>query len=148
MIVLDTTILASAEGLDGSGRREETLALLSLLPRDAILLPAQSLAEFAHLLHRKAKYDRARVGDVVTSWREIGLALPTSGEVIDGALHLMINHQFQTFDAIILAAAIEARAAVMLSEDMQHGFTSGGVTIVNPFVTPMHPALKRLVINR
>jgi hypothetical protein len=32
-----------------------------------------------------------------------------------------------------------------LSEDLQHGFTWGGVTIVNPFVSPRHELLDDLL---
>lgn len=148
MIALDTTVMASAEGLDGVARKSEALALLSLLPQEAILLPTQALAELSHLLQRKAKYDRQRASEAVASWRSIGVDLPTSGEVLDLAMRLMVDHQFQTFDAIILAAAIEARAVVLLSDDMQHGFASHGVTIVNPFTTPLHQALSSLLDRR
>ena len=50
------------------------------------------------------------------------------------ALDLVSRHGFQVWDAVILAASAEAGAAVLLSEDMQHGFIWDGVTIVNPFV--------------
>jgi predicted nucleic acid-binding protein len=36
-------------------------------------------------------------------------------------------------DAIILAAAVEARCDLLLSEDLQDGFAWRGVVVTNPF---------------
>jgi hypothetical protein len=49
------------------------------------------------------------------------------------------------WDAIILAAASEAGCRVLLSEDMQEGFTWGGVTIINPFAFSPHRLLVDLM---
>jgi predicted nucleic acid-binding protein len=38
------------------------------------------------------------------------------------------------YDALIVAAAIEAGCNALYSEDMQHGRTIGGLAIVNPFL--------------
>jgi predicted nucleic acid-binding protein len=34
---------------------------------------------------------------------------------------------------------------LLLSEDMQHGFVSRGMTVVNPFAEPTHPKLAALL---
>jgi len=34
---------------------------------------------------------------------------------------------------------------VLLSEDLQNGFTWGGVTVVDPFASPMHELLRTLM---
>jgi predicted nucleic acid-binding protein len=59
-------------------------------------------------------------------------------------MDLMLDHGLAVWDAIILATAAEAGCRVLLSEDMQDGFTWGGVTIVNPFASPPHPLLDDL----
>ena len=43
------------------------------------------------------------------------------------------RHQLQFYDSLLLAAAIEARCDIFISEDMKDGLTIGGLTIVNPF---------------
>jgi predicted nucleic acid-binding protein len=43
------------------------------------------------------------------------------------------DHRLSFYDALIVASAIEADCHVLYSEDMQHGHTIGGLTIVNPF---------------
>lgn len=43
------------------------------------------------------------------------------------------KHKLSFYDALMLAAAIEAGAKTLYSEDMQSGFRLDGLTIVNPF---------------
>ena len=58
------------------------------------------------------------------------------------AIALATEHGLQIWNAVILAAAAEARASLLLSEDMQDGFTWRGVTVANPFATTPHPLLR------
>lgn len=60
------------------------------------------------------------------------------------ALDLVASRGLQVWDAVILAAAAEANCGVLLSEYTQHGFTWGGVTVVNPFAAEPHPLLARI----
>ena len=43
------------------------------------------------------------------------------------------DHSLAFYDALIVAAALEAGCDTLLTEDMQHGRTFLGCTIVNPF---------------
>ncbi|MFN0072716.1 MAG: PIN domain-containing protein [Chloroflexota bacterium] len=47
-------------------------------------------------------------------------------------LHAHFHYSF--YDSLIIAAAIEAGCAQLLSEDLQHGQKVEGVTILNPFL--------------
>ena len=62
--------------------------------------------------------------------------VPPTAELMAGALDLHVLHGLAFYDALILQAAIVSGCQQLLSEDMQHGATFGGVRIVNPFVTP------------
>ena len=44
-----------------------------------------------------------------------------------------------------MAAAGEAGCRLLLSEDLQDGFTWSGVTVVNPFAKNRHPILTALL---
>jgi predicted nucleic acid-binding protein len=57
------------------------------------------------------------------------------------AFDLVVDHGFSMWDALILSVMAETRCRLLLSEDLQHGFTWRGVTVVNPFQTPIHPLL-------
>ena len=50
-----------------------------------------------------------------------------------GAMTMSTDHPMQIFDAMIMAAADEAGAHVLLSEGLQDGFTWRGLTVCNPF---------------
>lgn len=43
---------------------------------------------------------------------------------------------------MIVAVAAEAGCRLLISEDLQDGFTWAGLTIVNPFAQPVHPLLQ------
>ena len=61
--------------------------------------------------------------------------------VIDQTISLIVSgtaihrqYSLSFWDSLILAAAIEASAEVLYSEDMDSGQEIGGVKIVNPFI--------------
>ncbi|MBH5403024.1 PIN domain-containing protein [Bradyrhizobium sp. CNPSo 4010] len=79
------------------------------------------------------------------SWRDIELvlddidaaldpALPLTAATTRAALALARDHGFSYYDALIVAAAIEAGCDTLYSEDLQHGRSIGGLAIVNPFL--------------
>lgn len=69
-------------------------------------------------------------------YRALALTPATSDSVLATATDMARFHGLQFWDAIVCAAAIEARAKALLTEDMQDGRMINGLLIVNPF----HPA--------
>jgi len=57
------------------------------------------------------------------------------------ATDLASDHGLTIWDSVILAASAEAQCRLLLSEDLQDGFTWGGVTVTNPFAPALHPLL-------
>jgi predicted nucleic acid-binding protein len=57
-----------------------------------------------------------------------------SGDVV-AAIELHRLTRISFWDALIVHAARLAGAAVLYSEDLQHGSSLGGIPIVNPFLT-------------
>lgn len=139
-IALDTNVLAYAEGVDGAERQVATLGVLADLPSERIVVPVQVLGEFFHVLLRKKRSPEAARA-AVAAWRDSCETFETSAETLSRGLDLAVDHRLGTWDAVILAAASGAGCRILLSEDMQDGFTWGGVTVVNPFVTVPHPLL-------
>ena len=95
-------------------------------------------------LARKARRSRATVRDALLVWRDGYEIAPTTIESFISANNLVADHQLATWDAIIVAVAIEAGCSLLLSEDMQYGFTWGGLLVANPFADPVHPMLASL----
>lgn len=61
------------------------------------------------------------------------------------ALDLAATHRLYIWDAVVLAAAADARCRLLLSEDFQEGFSWSGVTVSNPFSANRHLLLEGLL---
>ncbi len=147
-VALDTNVLAYAEGVNGAERRTVTLDLVQRLPQEATVIPVQVLGELFNVLVRKASKSRVEAREALLSWRDTFPVVETSSEIMLSAADLATDHQFGIWDAVILSAASQASCRLLLSEDLQEGFTWGGVTIVNPFASPPHALLSALLDNR
>lgn len=140
-IAVDSNILAYAEGVNGLERQIEANALLHRLPREATFVPVQALGELFRVLTRKKRVSTSEADLTVRRWHDATTPIATTDAILLAAMELAVQHQLQIWDAIILAAAASAGCTILLSEDLQHGFTWGGVTVVNPFTHPQHPLL-------
>lgn len=69
----------------------------------------------------------------------------TTEDALLAAMDLVADHRLSVWDALILAVAANAHCRLLLSEDLQDGFTWCGVTVVNPFTEPRHPLLTPLL---
>ena len=145
-IALDTNVLAYAEGANGAVIRDKALQLIRRLPPGAIVLPSQTLGELFNVLVRKAKRRPARARDAVLSWRDAYAVVETSAAVIVNATDLASDHGLTIWDSVVLAASAEAGCRLLLSEDLQEGFTWRGVTVANPFAATLHPMLAALLM--
>jgi len=105
---------------------------------EATIIPVQVLGELFNVLVRKAGRSRTEVRDVRLDWRDTYPTVPTTPEVMLAAADLAADHRFSIWDAVIFAAASQAGCRLLLSEDLQDGFTWGGVTVANPFASPRH----------
>ncbi len=126
---LDTNILVYASLSDDPRRPAAELVLLA-----GGAISAQVLNEFANVARGKLKWPwndiDAAIGLIRSRIRRV---LPLSVETNVAALALARDHGLAFYDALIVAAAIEAGCDTLWSEDMQHGRKIGGVTIRNPF---------------
>jgi predicted nucleic acid-binding protein len=135
---VDTNVLAYAADVrrhvdDVFKIPKAALLVGELIETDALVLPAQVLAELHNLLRRKARIDSVTASDIVNEYASAATVLPTSADNLHQAFALTAAHELQTYDAIILAAAASAGCEVLYSEDMQDGFVWNGVRVVNPF---------------
>ncbi|MGO9132833.1 MAG: PIN domain-containing protein [Methylovirgula sp.] len=144
-IALDTNVLVYAESINGSERRDAALTLIRQLPQEATVIPVQVLGELFNVLVRKAGKSRSDARDALLSWRDTFSVVETSPEVMLAAADLATDHQLGIWDAVILSAASQAGCRLLLSEDLQQGFTWAGVTVVNPFSSPQHALLHALL---
>lgn len=144
-LALDTNILAYAEGVNGASRKIDALDLIRRLPAGSSLLPVQTLGELFQLLVRKASRTPAQARAAILGWRDAFQLIETSEAVIVGAAELAATHRFRFWDGVVLAAAAEGGCRLLLSEDLQEGFTWNSVTVTNPFGVSPHPLLANLL---
>lgn len=144
-VALDTNVLAYAEGINGAERRGPALDLVNRLPQEATVIPVQVLGELFNVLVRKAGKSRADAREALLSWRDAFPVIATSSEIMLTAVDLATDHRFGIWDAVVMSAASQAGCRLLLSEDLQEGFTWGGVTVVDPFASPRHALLRALV---
>jgi len=140
---LDTNVLLYA--FRGDDARSQTAE--ALLAAGGII-SVQILNEFAAVA-------RGKLG---RTWEEVRRALkvirvfcpdpaPLTIEVHDRALQLAGRYGYSIFDSLVIAAALQAGAGTLYSEDMQDGQMIEGLTIRNPFSRDVHkgPGKKKRV---
>lgn len=99
------------------------------------VLSTQVLQELCVSLQRKAAHPpsmaelRGLIEDY-SAWEVV----TTSPAAIMRALEIVERYRISFWDALILQAAEDTRAAILYSEDLTHGQLYGGVRVVNPFL--------------
>ncbi len=144
-VALDTNVLAYAEGVNGLAMKNAALDLVGRLPQDSVILPVQTVGELFQVLVRKAGRSAVQAHAAILSWCDAFSLAETSGTVMLAASDLAVTHKLGIWDAVILSCAAEASCRLLLSEDMQDGFTWRGVTVANPFAKNVHPLLKAML---
>lgn len=129
MVFLDSNVLIYAFSVDP--RRERAISLLE----DSFVISVQSLNEFVHVMRRKGGEDWSSIDDYLASL--VAAASSVRGilpETQRDAMRLAKRYRFSTYDAQIVASALDAGCDTVLSEDMQDGLrVDGRLTIRNPF---------------
>lgn len=144
-LALDTNVLAYAEGVNGVLLKKAALELLKNLPLGLVVVPVQVLGELYRVLVGKAGWKTAAAHAALLSWSDAYQTIETSTDVMLAAADVAVHHKFGIWDAVILCAGEEAGCRLLLSEDMQHGFTYKGITVVNPFTKTRHPLLEAVM---
>ena len=129
-VFFDTNVLLYTIGQHD----ERTPVAEALLARGGVI-SVQVLNELASVAHRKLQMPWPEVTEALDAIRMLCTsALPITAEMHDDALRLAGQHGFHIYDALIVAAALEANCATLYTEDMQSGqVIDGRLTIHNPF---------------
>jgi len=131
---IDTNILLYRASTDEAERPKRQVAE-SLLRRADIGLSAQVLAEFYHNAINKPGLRMApEIAGAVVEALALLPVVPVTAEIVLAAVRLQQRYQISYWDAAILAAAKELAATTVFSEDLAHGQTYDGVTVLNPFL--------------
>jgi predicted nucleic acid-binding protein len=146
-VALDTNVLAHAEGVDDDARRDRAIALTDRLTQLTVFIPVQVLGELFRVLVRKGGRSAKQARERVLNWSDSFALIETSQPILLSAIDLAEAHRFSIWDAIVVAAAAKAECRLLLSEDMQDGFSWNGVTIANPFSESPHPLFEVMLAD-
>lgn len=97
-------------------------------------ISVQVLNEFASVASRKLRMTHAEIREALAPIRALCVVTPLTLESHDRALQIAERYGFSIYDALILAAALEAGCDTLYSEDLQDGQIIDGVLVINdPF---------------
>ena len=144
-VAFDTNVLVYAELEPGTDKGDLAGSLIERASIRQAIIPAQVLGEFLAVIRRKRREQFPVACELVielTSLFEIG---ETDALVMRNAIELAQRHRLQFWDAVICAAAMQAGATHLLSEDMHDSALLEGLRIINPFDSVNHPLTDRLL---
>lgn len=137
MNAVDTNVLVYAFDADDPVKRGKATSLITNLVRasETVLL-WQVACEFIATVRRWEAKGRVSSPDATAYTMEMlsyfPLALPVAN-VIPRSFDLTVRFSLSHWDSLLIAAAIEAGADTLYTEDLQAGAIYDRLTIVNPF---------------
>lgn len=134
---LDTNVLAYAFDAGAPRKAEIADRLISegLKHRTAVI-SYQMMQEFLNVAVRKFEppLSTRDAQQYLSTVLQRLLAVQSSVGLCGEALRVRDRFGLSWYDSLIVAAAMEARCAVLYSEDMQGGQRIEGLQVVNPFI--------------
>ena len=98
------------------------------------ILSVQVLGEFFHVVTRKLRRPLAPEQALEAADRLGRFEVwPVHRVLVRNAMERQLASAFSYWDSLIVETAIEARATVLLTEDLQHGHGFGDLRVLNPF---------------
>lgn len=128
---LDTNVLVYAFAADGrrSSKADELVARGGTIS-------VQVLNEFVNVSMRKLRRSWGDVEKALGAFRQLlDPPIPLTVALHERAIALARDRRFSFYDALIVAAAMQAGCRLLLTEEMANGETINGLTIRNPFTT-------------
>ena len=138
-VFLDTNIIIYAYDVSAKEKHEQARKLLvDLWDSGRGVLSTQVLQEFFVSVTQKIPQPLTlnMAKDIVSDLLRWEIVV-NDGDSILEAMELHSRHKYSFWDSLIIQAAIKSGASLLLSEDLSGGQTIHGVTIKNPFKSPL-----------
>ena len=143
-VALDSNLLIYAELEPESEKGTRSAALILRVARDGVI-PAQVLGEYLRFVQRRAPAAFEDAMRQASIYQAAFLTPPTTDAVINKASALARAHRMQLWDCVVCAASLDARAQVLMTEDMQDGRMIDGLRLINPFAAANAEAIETLL---
>ena len=142
---LDTNLLIYSVDRSAGQRNSLANALVHRSAERDCFLTVQALGEFFHATTRKGKATVAQASAYTRVWQKVFRITASTQTTFNQAIEYVRDHRLSFWYAMLWVTAKEAGCAFILSEDMQHGQSLGGVEILNPFAEDANRVLSRLL---
>ena len=130
-IAVDTNVLLYFLDTSLPDKREIAAGLILKRP----VFNSQSLSELINILRRRWKFPKEKILDTVANLLEVCEYVPLTEPMVQRSFALVRRYDFQLFDAIIAASALEKGCSILYSEDMHHDLlVEKQLRILNPFL--------------
>jgi predicted nucleic acid-binding protein len=129
---IDTNILIYLHDTDDfSVKRQIAFGLIA----DGPVMSSQVISEYLNVCFKRLKMSKVDALDALMSWLPFCNIGPYNKDIYTKAQFLIKKYQFQLFDSIVVASALEAGCSTLFSEDMHHNLlVEKELKIINPFV--------------
>lgn len=97
------------------------------------IISVQVLNELANVARRKMRMSWPEIRALLEPLQELLEVRALTPETHLSGLRLAERYELSVYDAMIVAAAIEADCETLWSEDLQHGLRIGDLRVLNPF---------------
>lgn len=117
------------------GQTDERTPAAEALVAGGGVVSVQVLNELASVARRKLRMTWEDIQEALAAIRVLCPApVPLTIETHEAGLRIAAEYQLHIYDALVAAAALEARCKTLYSEDLQDGqVIDGRLTIRNPF---------------
>jgi predicted nucleic acid-binding protein len=136
-VFVDTNIFLYAALEDDlhQGKRTHAVNLLKGLSDKAVYINTQVLHEFYSVMLRHGASDEAILDQLNAIIGETKVSI-IKVNTVKRCWNIRLNYQYNYWDCLILASALESDCGTLYTEDLQHGqVIEKSLTIVNPFVS-------------
>ena len=98
------------------------------------MIGVQVLNEFTNVARRKLRWQWDQIEASLAVIEDLlGPAAALTAAIHASAVVLARQRELSVYDALIVAAALDADCRLLFTEDLQHGQKIGALTVKNPF---------------
>ncbi|MDX2189201.1 MAG: PIN domain-containing protein [Bacteroidota bacterium] len=129
-IFIDSNIILYLFDFD-TLKRLKAKEIIALNPK----INSQVLVEVVNVCKRKFNYSKLDCLNIWNDLHDLCQIVPINGTTTIQCKYLVEKYDFQIYDALIVASALETGCKYLFSEDMKHNLKiENQLTIINPFL--------------
>ena len=130
-IAVDTNILIYLHDDTIAFKKQIALEIMAKKP----VIAAQVISEYLNVLKRLTKEPKLKLIEHCLLTVEDCEIVSINFSLIEKAKDLIIRYDFQLFDSLIVASALQTDCTILYSEDLQHNLlVENRLRVINPFI--------------